>query len=116
MKISSFKDRKIEYDHKPSEIRPHPQNCKVLFVEITCLAMALAVFLLSPVSSITSSPMRFRVYMAKCASVFTVSATAIMAIISSENMKIHRNTREKKFSLKSVWQTHKTIFLVFNFS
>lgn len=48
---------------------------------ITCLAIAPAVFLLSPVSSITSSPIRFNVYTAKWASGLTVSATASIATI-----------------------------------
>jgi len=47
--------------------------------QITCRAMEAAVFLLSPVSRITSRPILFSVYTARCASGFTMSATLTMA-------------------------------------
>lgn len=60
---------------------------------LTCLAMAMAVFLLSPVSKTTRIPILFSVAMVACASFFTVSATAIIA---TRLPKTHTKTKDEK--------------------
>ena len=60
----------------------YDEQCPIELKIYTCLAIALAVFWLSPVSKMTSRPISLRVLIARWASDFTVSATANIAIIT----------------------------------